>query len=41
MTDRRRGAIALEILAVLLFLLFLFPFFIVLVNAAKSPFEIT
>ncbi len=41
MTDRRRGAIALEILAVLLFLLFLFPFFIVLVNAAKTPFEIT
>ncbi|MBL8966126.1 MAG: carbohydrate ABC transporter permease [Spirochaetaceae bacterium] len=41
MTDRRRGAIALEILAVLLFLLFLFPFFIVLVNAAKIPFEIT
>lgn len=33
--------IAPEILAILLFLLFLFPFFLVVVNAAKSPFEIT
>jgi raffinose/stachyose/melibiose transport system permease protein len=30
-----------EVLAVVLFLLFLFPFFIVLVNSAKTPFEIT
>ncbi len=30
-----------EILALVLFLLFLFPFFIVVVNSAKTPFEIT
>jgi raffinose/stachyose/melibiose transport system permease protein len=33
--------IAPEILAILLFLVFLFPFLLVVVNAAKSPFEIT
>jgi len=39
---RSRGAsVGLEILAIVLFLLFLFPFFIVVVNSAKSPFEIT
>jgi len=38
---RRSGLVALEVLAVLLFLAFLFPFFIVLVNSAKTPFEIT
>jgi raffinose/stachyose/melibiose transport system permease protein len=38
---RRSGLVSLEILAVLLFLVFLFPFFIVVVNAAKAPFEIT
>ena len=41
MSNRRFGLVALEILAVVLFLLFLFPFFIVLVNSAKTPFEIT
>jgi raffinose/stachyose/melibiose transport system permease protein len=30
-----------EIVAVVLFLLFLFPFFIIVVNSAKTPFEIT
>jgi raffinose/stachyose/melibiose transport system permease protein len=33
--------LAPEVLAILLFLVFLFPFFIVVVNAGKSPFEIT
>ena len=42
MKTRRTGRLlAPEILAVVLFLLFLFPFFIVVVNAAKTPFEIT
>lgn len=41
MSKRSAGLIAFEILAALLFLSFLFPFFIVLVNAAKTPFEIT
>jgi raffinose/stachyose/melibiose transport system permease protein len=40
-SKRSAGLIAFEILAALLFLAFLFPFFIVLVNAAKTPFEIT
>jgi raffinose/stachyose/melibiose transport system permease protein len=35
------GLAALEVLAVALFLAFLFPFFIVLINSAKTPFEIT
>jgi len=38
---RNPGLVVLEILAIVLFLLFLFPFFIVVVNSAKSPFEIT
>jgi raffinose/stachyose/melibiose transport system permease protein len=40
---RRRDAklIGLEALAIVLFVLFLFPFFIVLVNSAKDPFTIT
>ncbi len=33
--------VAPEILAIVLFLIFLFPFFIVVLNAAKGPFEIT
>lgn len=41
MSTRRIGLVALEVLAVLLFVAFLFPFFIVVVNAAKTPFEIT
>jgi raffinose/stachyose/melibiose transport system permease protein len=41
MTKRRNGLVALEALAVILFLGFLFPFFIVIVNSAKTPFEIT
>jgi raffinose/stachyose/melibiose transport system permease protein len=36
-----RRLVAPEVVAVLLFLLFLFPFFIVLINSAKAPFEIT
>jgi raffinose/stachyose/melibiose transport system permease protein len=40
-STRRIGLVALEVLAVLLFVAFLFPFFIVVVNAAKTPFEIT
>jgi len=38
---RHLRLIAPEIIAVALFLLFLFPFFIVAVNSAKTPFEIT
>ena len=38
---RARILLAPEILALVLFLLFLFPFFIVVVNSAKAPFEIT
>ena len=42
MTTRRTARLAaLEIAAVVPFLLFLFPFFIVVVNSAKAPFEIT
>ena len=41
MTRRKIGLYALEALAVILFVLVLFPFFLVLINAAKSPFEIT
>ncbi len=41
MKKRHPRLVAPEILAVVLFLLFLFPFFIVVVNAAKTPFEIT
>jgi raffinose/stachyose/melibiose transport system permease protein len=40
-TRRAARLIAPEILAIILFILFLFPFFIVLVNSAKTPFEIT
>jgi raffinose/stachyose/melibiose transport system permease protein len=36
-----RRLLAPEVVAVLLFLFFLFPFFIVLINSAKAPFEIT
>ena len=38
---RTRILVAPEILAIVLFLVFLFPFFIVVVNSAKTPFEIT
>ena len=41
MSNRSAGLVALEVLAIVLFLLFLFPFFIVVVNSAKTPFEIT
>ena len=42
MTTRRTARlVAPEIVAVVLFLLFLFPFFIIVVNSAKTPFEIT
>jgi len=41
MIKRKYGLYILEILAIVLFLLVLFPFFMVLINAAKSPFEIT
>jgi raffinose/stachyose/melibiose transport system permease protein len=40
-TRRAARLVAPEIVAVVLFLLFLFPFFIVVVNSAKTPFEIT
>lgn len=36
-----RRQLAPEVVAIILFLLFLFPFFIVLINSAKTPFEIT
>jgi raffinose/stachyose/melibiose transport system permease protein len=38
---RAAGLLAPEILSVLLFLVFLFPFFIVVVNAGKTPSQIT
>ncbi len=41
MKTRRTGLVYLEILAIVLFLIFLFPFLIVLANSAKAPFEIT
>jgi raffinose/stachyose/melibiose transport system permease protein len=41
MTRRKSGLHVLEALAVALFLIVLFPFFLVLINAAKTPFEIT
>lgn len=41
MNKRSTRLIALEIVGGFLFLAFLFPFFIVLVNSAKTPFEIT
>jgi raffinose/stachyose/melibiose transport system permease protein len=40
-THRAARLVAPEIAAIVLFLLFLFPFFIVVVNSAKAPFEIT
>lgn len=40
-THRTARLIAPEVLAIVLFLLFLFPFFIVIINSAKGPFEIT
>jgi raffinose/stachyose/melibiose transport system permease protein len=41
-TARRTARlVASEIVTVVLFLIFLFPFFIVVVNSAKTPFEIT
>ncbi len=41
MKNKARHPLGLEILTALLFLVFLFPFLIVLINAAKSSFEIT
>jgi len=41
MKRRKPGLILLEAFALALFLVFLFPFFIVLINSAKAPFEIT
>ena len=41
MTRKKSGLYILEALAVVLFLIVLFPFFLVLINAAKTPFEIT
>jgi len=41
MRTRRSGLILLEVLALGLFLLFVFPFFIVLINSAKGAFEVT
>ena len=41
MIKRKYGLYGLEAVAIVLFLLVLFPFFMVLINAAKSPFEIT
>jgi len=38
---RRPGTVAAEILTAILFLLFLFPFFLVLINSAKTAFEVT
>jgi raffinose/stachyose/melibiose transport system permease protein len=40
-TRRTARLVAPEIVTVVLFLIFLFPFFIVVVNSAKTPFEIT
>jgi raffinose/stachyose/melibiose transport system permease protein len=40
-TRRTARLVAPEVITIVLFLLFLFPFFIVIVNSAKTPFEIT
>jgi len=37
----RASTVALEVLSAVLFLVFLFPFFLVLINSAKASFEIT
>jgi raffinose/stachyose/melibiose transport system permease protein len=37
----RASTVALEVLSAVLFLVFLFPFFLVLINSAKGSFEIT
>jgi raffinose/stachyose/melibiose transport system permease protein len=41
MKKTRSGAAPLEVLSALLFIVFLFPFFLVLINSAKGAFEIT
>jgi raffinose/stachyose/melibiose transport system permease protein len=41
MKKAKIGILALEIISAVLFLIFLFPFFIVFINSAKVPFEIT
>ena len=41
MIERRRTNIVLEVLTVLLFVLFLLPFVIVLINSAKDAFQVT
>ena len=41
MTENRRNSIVLEILTVTLFILFLLPFGIVLINSAKDAFSVT
>jgi len=38
---RRPGAVAVEIVTALIFLLFLFPFLLVFINSAKTSFEVT
>ena len=41
MKRARASTVALEVLSAVLFLVFLFPFFLVLINSAKGSFEIT
>ena len=41
MKRARASTVALEVLSAVLFLVFLFPFFLVLINSAKASFEIT
>ncbi len=41
MTDRKKESLTLEILSALLFILFLLPFGIVLINSAKEAFTVT
>ncbi|MGB4254645.1 MAG: carbohydrate ABC transporter permease, partial [Rectinema sp.] len=38
---RRPSSFLAEILTIILFVLFLFPFFLVLINSAKTSFEVT
>lgn len=41
MNTKKIGAAVLELLALAMFLVFLFPFFLVLINSAKTAFEVT
>jgi len=39
--QRKSGSIIAEVITALLFLVFLFPFYLVIINSAKTSFEVT